>query len=223
MLQQSLLKQLPINVRCDTEDEINNLWEKLSKNGNVRMKLDKYPWAEKYGWAADKYWVEWQIMLSNHTQKMAPAFLFVDKLFGKANEAINFYMSVFKNSEIKFMKRAEDEKSIVHCVFSLEKNDFILMEGQGEHGYTFSPAFSLVVNCETQDEIDEYWDKLSEGGSIIECGWLTDKYGVSWQIVPTILSKYMSDPDPVKSERVMKAMLKMKKLDIKKLEEAYVQ
>ncbi len=210
-------------VWCDTEEEIDKLWQGLSKQGQVRMELDQYPWAKKYGWTADQYGVEWQVILASNAQKIAPAFLFVDKLFGKGEEAIRFYMSLFKESKIEMMKRDDTTQSIMHCVFSLAGKNIVLMEGTGSHGYTFSPAFSFVVNCETQDEVDYYWDKLSQGGSTEQCGWLQDKYGVSWQIVPTLLGKLVSDPDTAKAEKVMKAMLKMTKLDIKTLEKAYVQ
>lgn len=210
-------------IWCESENEIDTLWQHLSKDGTLRLGLDKYPWSSKYGWTADKYGIEWQLMLSDQAvkQKIAPAFLFVDELFGKGEEAINFYMSIFANSKIEMAARDEESKTIKYSEFLLSGQKFVLMEGPGTHQFTFSPAFSLIVNCETQDEIDYYWEKLLEGGSEIECGWLSDKYGVSWQIVPTILSKLISDPDKNKSEKVMQAMLKMKKLDIKKLEDAY--
>lgn len=207
-------------VWCNTEAEIDKLWQSLSSGGEVRMGLDKYPWAPKYGWTSDKFGVEWQLILApGADQKIAPAFLFVEKLFGKGDEALNFYMSVFKNSRITFMARDETTKTIAHSSFTLEDQTFILMEGQGEHHHTFTPAFSLMVNCNSQEEIDDYWQKLSAGGSTSQCGWLTDKYGVSWQIVPAVMSELMSDPR--KSEKVMKAMLQMTKLDIKTLKKAY--
>ena len=210
-------------VWCETENEIDALWHGLSKDGIIRMPFDKYHWSKKYGWTADKYGVEWQLMLSDQSkkQKIAPAFMFVDKLFGKGEEAINFYLSLFANSKIGFIARDEANKSILHCVFSLAEQNFLLMEGPGAHDYTFSLAYSLIINCETQAEIDYYWEKLSQGGSIMECGWLTDKYGVSWQVVPTVLRKWMRDPNKTKLENVMQAMLKMKKIDLKVLEEAY--
>jgi predicted 3-demethylubiquinone-9 3-methyltransferase (glyoxalase superfamily) len=209
---------LSLFVWCDTEKEIDELWQKLSKGGEVRMGLDKYPWAPKYGWTADKYGVEWLLIQSSHKQKIAPAFLFVQNLFGKGEEAVQFYMSQFKNSKIEFMARDEATKTISHCVFSLDGQDFVLMEGQGTHNFTFSPAFSLMVSCRTQDEIDEYWRTLSAGGSTDQCGWLTDKYGVSWQIVPALWEELMADPK--KSEKAMKALIKMTKLDIKELKRA---
>jgi predicted 3-demethylubiquinone-9 3-methyltransferase (glyoxalase superfamily) len=208
-------------VWYESEDEINHLWEQLSKGGETRMALSQYPWAQKYGWTADRFGVEWQLIHSKHKQKLAPALLFVQDLFGKGEEAIQFYMSLFKNSKIESMARDEASKSILHCIFSLGGQDFALMEGQGEHNFTFSSAFSLMINCDTQDEIDRYWTKLSEGGTTEQCGWLKDKYGVSWQIVPSILAEMMSDPDPAKTERVMKAALQMRKPDLKLIEQAY--
>jgi predicted 3-demethylubiquinone-9 3-methyltransferase (glyoxalase superfamily) len=205
-------------VWCRTEAEISRLWKALSTDGQVRMKLDKYPWAEQYAWTADKFGVEWQLILSEQKRKIAPAFLFVDKLFGKGEEAIRFYSSVFKNSKIEFLAKDEKTKSISHGVFTLEDEPFVLMEGQGKYSYEFTNAFSLVVNCDSQQEIDHYWLKLSEGGSVEQCGWLKDKYGVSWQIVPRILGSLMQDP--TKAEKVMKAILQMQKLDLKTLEKA---
>jgi len=201
----------------DSENEIDRLWEAISHGGDIRMGLDKYPWAARYGWTADRYGVEWQFMLSDK-QEIAPAFLFVDKLFGKGEEAIRFYMSVFKNSKTEFMARDETTNTIVHGVFSLDGTSFALMEGKGEHHFTFSPAFSLVVTCQTQEEIDHYWTKLSHDPAAEQCGWLKDKYGVSWQIVPSILSDLMTDPKS--RERVMKVLLQMKKLEIEKLKQA---
>ncbi|MGZ3770374.1 MAG: VOC family protein [Bdellovibrio sp.] len=211
-------------VWCDTEKEIDDLWRNLSQEGKARFELGKYPWSNKYGWLTDKYGVEWQFVLADdptiHKQKIAPAFLFVDKLFGKGEEAMNFYMSLFKNSKVLFMAKDETTKTIQHAMFTLDDQPFVLMEGQGKYDYTFSSAFSLVVNCDSQEEVDNYWNKLSANGSTEQCGWLKDKYGVAWQVVPRVLEKLISDPDPVKSEKVMKAMLGMKKLDIRGLEQA---
>ena len=143
----------------------------------------------------------------------------------KAEEAANFYVSIFKNSRIVNLSRYGDagpgpKGSVMVVVFELEGQQFMALNG-GPH-FTFTPAISLVVNCETQPEVDQLWDKLlSDGGKPSQCGWLTDKYGLSWQIVPTVLGKLMSDPDPKKSKRVTQAMLQMVKLDIATLEQAY--
>lgn len=209
-------------VWCETEKEIDEKWAGLSKGGLVRMELNKYPFAEKYGWCEDKFGVGWQLILSSSEQKIAPAFLFVQDKFGKGEEAINFYMSLFKNSKIEVIARDEAAKSVMHATFLLGGQKFVLMEsGMKEHKYTFSPAISFIVNCKTQEEVDEYWNKLSKGGSTEQCGWLKDKYGVSWQIVPTVLGEMLQDKDANKSREVMKALLQMNKIEIKALKRAY--
>ncbi len=153
-------------------------------------------------------------------QKIVP-FLWFD---GKAEEAANFYVSVFKNSKVVRVTRYGDagpgpKGSVMTCTFQLEGQDFYALNGGPQ--FSFTPAISLFVNCETQAEVDALWEKLSAGGSKDRCGWLTDKYGLSWQIIPTALGKMLSDKDPKKSASAMKAMLQMDKIDIKKLQEAF--
>ena len=155
-------------------------------------------------------------------QKIAP-FLWFD---GKAEEAANFYTSIFKNSKIKNVARYGEagpgpKGTVMSATFELEGQDFIALNG-GPH-FTFSPAISFFVSCETQQEVDDLWEKLSLGGEKNNCGWLRDKYGVSWQIIPTALGQMLHDKDAKKSNRVMKAMLQMKKIDIKTLQQAYEQ
>lgn len=142
----------------------------------------------------------------------------------KAEEAANFYVSLFKNSKITSVARYGDagpgpKGSVMVVNFILEGQEFMALNG-GPH-YKLTPAISLFVNCETQDEVDELWEKLAAGGRKDRCGWLQDKYGLSWQIIPTALMRLMSDPDPKKSARVMQAMLQMDKIDIRKLQEAH--
>ena len=155
-------------------------------------------------------------------QKITP-FLWFDN---KAEEAMNFYVSIFKNSKKGHVTRSGEggpgpKGTVMSVTFQLDGQEFMALNG-GPH-FTFSPAISLFVNCKTQEEVDELWEKLSEGGGKHQCGWLHDKYGVSWQVVPTALGKLMSDPDPEKSKRVMTAMLKMTKMDIQGLQQAYDQ
>lgn len=209
---------LSVFVGCTSENEITEKWKMLSQGGVVRMGLDKYPWAEKYGWTTDQFGVEWQLIHSPRSQKIVPAFLFVDSLFGRGDEAIDLYTSLFPNSNVEFMARDEKTKSIQHCAFTLGGQGFVLMEGTGQHGHTFSHATSLTVQCENQGEIDRFYDKLSSGGSTEPCGWLKDKFGVSWQIVPAVLGELMTNPE--KSEKVMQALLKMKKIDLAALLQA---
>jgi predicted 3-demethylubiquinone-9 3-methyltransferase (glyoxalase superfamily) len=155
-------------------------------------------------------------------QKITPFLWFDDK----AEEAMNFYVSIFKNSKRGRISRYGEagpgpKGTVMVATFQLEGQEFMALNG-GPH-FKFTEAISLVVNCETQDEVDGFWEKLSEGGSKGQCGWLKDKYGLSWQIVPTALGELMSDPDPEKSKRVMTAMLQMAKLDISGLKRAYDQ
>jgi predicted 3-demethylubiquinone-9 3-methyltransferase (glyoxalase superfamily) len=142
----------------------------------------------------------------------------------QAEEAANFYISVFKNSKIVDVSRygeagPKPAGTVLTVIFQLDGQEFMALNGGPE--YTFSPAVSFLVDCKTQEEVDELWDKLSKGGETSQCGWLTDRFGVTWQIVPTVLGEMLNDPDPAKSQRVMRAMLQMTKLDIKILREAY--
>jgi len=142
----------------------------------------------------------------------------------QAEEAANFYVSVFKNSRIVRVTRYGDagpgpKGSVMTVDFQLDGQEFVALNGGPQ--FSFSPAISFVVNCQTQAEVEEFWQKLAAGGEEVECGWLTDKYGLSWQIVPTVLVDMLNDPDPVKSQRVLKAMMQMKKIDIATLKRAY--
>lgn len=217
-------------VNCETEQEIDALWKKLSDGGTILMGLNKYPFSEKFGWLKDKFGVTWQLMIGEGMQKITPFLMFGGEQSGKADEAMNFYISLFKDSGIIHLERysssdEEIEGTVKYARFSLKEQEFMAMDSIREHSFTFSPALSFIVNCESQEEVDHFWDKLSEGGDekAQQCGWLQDKYGVSWQIVPIAMGEMMGDPDPEKSGRVLQAMLQMKKLDINLLREAYEQ
>lgn len=213
---------LSLYVTCKTEKEITSLWEKLSSGGQTLFELKEYPWAKKYGWCADRFGMYWQLILGESKDKIAPAFLFTKELFGKGEEAIQFYISKFKNSKISNIAYDPKTNTVLHATFTLDGQEFVLMEGAGdEKAHPMTHATSLMVNCKNQDEIDYFWKELAEGGSYEECGWLRDKYGVSWQIVPVEMAEIMGRPDRAKVENVMKEMFKMKKLDIEKLKQAY--
>ena len=155
-------------------------------------------------------------------QKITP-FLWFD---GKAEEATNFYVSIFKNSKVGSVTRYGDagpgpKGTVMVATFQLDGQEFIALNGGPQ--FTFTPAVSFVVNCTTQEEVDTYWEKLSEGGAKNQCGWLQDKYGLSWQIVPTVLGELLQDKDAARAQKVMKAMLQMTKIDIALLKQAYEQ
>mgnify|MGYP000980551370 CR=1 FL=1 len=207
----------------EKEKDLDRIWKKLSGEGFIMMPYERYEWSEKYGWVQDKFGVSWQLSLGkigNTGQRFTPSLLFTGTNSGKTEEAIHFYTSVFKNSEIigilKYKSGENDiDGNVKHAQFTLGKSMFMAMDSSYPHKFTFSEGVSFVVECDTQEEIDYFWDKLTEGGHESMCGWLQDSYGVSWQIIPSILEKLMSTPD--KAHKVTEAFLKMKKFDIEKL------
>lgn len=211
-------------VVCESLEEIGNTWQKLAEGGSVLMPLNKYPWSEKYGWLNDKYGVSWQLTLgkiSDTGQKITPSLMFTKEQAGKAERAIHFYTSVFKDSSIKLIARYEPgepdvEGTIKHAQFKLGEQLFMAIDSSMPHTFCFTGGISFMVPCDTQAEIDYYWNKLTEGGEENMCGWLKDQFGVSWQIVPDALGTLMTG-EPVKAGRVMQAMLQMKKIDLDKL------
>jgi predicted 3-demethylubiquinone-9 3-methyltransferase (glyoxalase superfamily) len=219
-------------IACTSKEEVDHFWSQLNQGGTALMELAEYPFSEKYGWTADRYGLSWQIMYMGDIpfrQKIVPALMFVGEQAGKAETAMKFYTSIFEDSNIGNIMRYEAGEepdkvgTIKHAVFTLAGQDFNAMDSAHEHKFSFNEAVSLMVPCDTQAEVDHYWDKLSVGGDAQaqQCGWLKDQYGVSWQVAPTILDQMMKDPDPQKVERVTNAFLKMKKFDIAELEKAF--
>jgi predicted 3-demethylubiquinone-9 3-methyltransferase (glyoxalase superfamily) len=209
-------------VRCESLKETDTLWEKLLDGGSVLMPIDTYPWSARYGWLRDRFGLTWQLSLAEHEEagfKITPALLFTGNQFGKAEEAVHFYGTVFRDSSvdqlIHYPKGADHAGKVMYSEFNLDHYDLIAMDGPGSHDYMFNEAVSFVVTCETQAEIDHFWEKLTEGGQESRCGWLKDKFGVSWQIIPSILGKLMGDPQ--KAGKVFPVMQQMKKLNIEKL------
>ena len=217
-------------VAGSTKEEIVELWGKLSKGGSALMELGEYPFSEKYGWVQDRYGLSWQLMLMGGRkieQSITPTLMFSGKVSGKAEEAITFYTSVFHKSNIGDIFRygkgeePDQEGTIKHAAFTLEGEQFAAMDSARAHGFAFNEAISFMVHCNTQREIDYYWEKLSADPMAEQCGWLKDKYGLSWQIVPAVMDEMMKDKDERKLARVTKAFLKMKKFDIKAVKRAY--
>lgn len=217
-------------VACREKSDVDILWEKLSQGGRALMELGEYPFSERYGWVQDRYGLSWQIMFMGRYKEMqniTPTLMFTDKQWGKAEDAINFYASVFRDSEVgdilRYSKGEEPDRegTIKHASFRLEGEKFAAMDSARVHGFGFNEAISFVVHCETQDEIDYYWGRLSADPQAEQCGWLKDRYGLSWQIVPAILDQMLQDGDKEKVARVTQAFLKMKKFDIEALVRAY--
>ncbi|WGQ11334.1 VOC family protein [Pedobacter gandavensis] len=214
-------------VMCESAEETEKYWNNLQDGGKIMMALDSYPWSPKYGWIQDKFGISWQLYTAakqDSSQKFCPTLMFTGDKAGQAETALRFYTSIFPNSEIEgVLKYAEGEGDrtdfVKHAQFKLNGYVAMAMDSSAEHGFGFNDAISLVVECETQEEIDHYWNQLTaHGGSEVMCGWLTDKYGISWQIVPKIIGKLISDPE--RGQRVMQTVMGMKKLIIADLENA---
>ena len=213
-------------VNCETQKQLDTLWAKLGEGGMVLMELGQYPFSERFGWLADKYGVTWQLNLAGMKQTISPSLMFVREQHGRAEEAMKFYVSQFKDSSIKQIEHnpageGETAETVKLAKFLLHGQEFMAMDSGREHQFSFNEGLSFFVNCETPPEVDMLWEKMSEGGEKGECGWLKDKFGVSWQIVPTALLELLHDKDPRRSNNVMRAMLKMKRLDIAGLRRAY--
>ena len=215
----------------DAKENIDVVWEKLLQGGTVLMPLQEYPFSKRYGWLQDKYGLSWQLILTDpegeERPEIVPSLLFVGDKCGKAEEAINFYLSVFKDSKmgalLRYGKGAEPDKegTVMFADFKLLDLWFAAMDSAREHNFSFNEAISFMVYCDTQEEIDYYWEKLSAVPEAEQCGWLKDKYGVSWQIIPTVMDEMMGSGDEQKIARVTEAFLKMKKFDIAQLKKAY--
>jgi predicted 3-demethylubiquinone-9 3-methyltransferase (glyoxalase superfamily) len=216
-------------VQCETKEQVDALWSELSRGGTALMELDAYPFSERYGWTQDRYGLSWQVMYAGGrpiTQRITPTLMFTEQQSGKAEEAMKFWTSVFHDSGIGSINRygageePDREGTVRHAVFTLEGQEFAAMDSARTHGFGFNEAISLQVHCDTQQEIDYYWDKLSANPAAEQCGWLQDKYGLSWQIVPNEMDEMLASNDQAKIARVTEAFLKMKKFDLAKLREA---
>jgi len=210
-------------VTCSSEKQIDTLWKKLSEGGKVSMEYGKYPFSEKFGCASDRHGLTWQLTLATgKPTKVTPFFLFVGKQNGKTEEAIAYWGSVLGGSAVQQLVRygsgqKKPERNVMHARFTLAGQEFMAIDSGQEHAFSFNEAVSLFVDCKTQKEVDELWEKLTDGGQESQCGWLKDRYGVSWQIVPSVLGELLGSKNAAVSQSVIRAMLKMKKLDIKAL------
>ncbi|HEX2060802.1 MAG TPA: VOC family protein [Thermoanaerobaculia bacterium] len=217
-------------VVCETPDEVDRLWRQLAEGGTALMELGSYPFSERYGWTQDRYGLSWQVMFAGDrpiTRRMIPTLMFTGDVAGRAEEAIAFWSQVFRNSGLEYAMRyganeaPDREGTIKHARFRLEGEEFAAMDSAYEHGFGFNEAISFLVHCENQQEIDYYWERLSADPNAEQCGWLKDKFGLSWQIVPTAMDRMMTQGTPEQIARVTTAFLQMKKFDLAKLEEAF--
>lgn len=217
----------------DARARLDAIWAKLAEGGKVLMPLDTYPFSERYGWIQDRFGLSWQLSLANPAAEkrpfIVPALLFVGDVCGKAEEASDFYLSVFNNTKRGELARypagmePDQEGTLMFTDFLLEDQWFAAMDSAHKHDFTFNEAISFVVHCTTQSEIDSYWQQLSAVPEAEQCGWVKDRYGLSWQIFPEVMGQMLMDPDAERVKRVTQAFLKMKKYDLAALHSAYQQ
>lgn len=222
---------ISLMVACKTVEEVNTKWKALSEGGTELMPLDEYPFSKWYGWIQDRYGVSWQLMLVDNdqpNQKITPNLLFSNDACGKAEDAVKYYVEVFENSELGMISRygsgeAQSLKAQVnYAAFKLCGTDFSAMDNAYDVDFNFNEAFSLMVNCKDQKEIDYYWEKLSAVPEAEQCGWVKDQFGVSWQIVPDNMNEILLNGSKEEIQRVTEAFLKMKKFDLAALEKVRI-
>jgi predicted 3-demethylubiquinone-9 3-methyltransferase (glyoxalase superfamily) len=218
------------SVACETADEVDRYWERLSADGSVLMELGSYPFSERYGWTSDRYGLSWQVSLAadgDAGQRITPTLMFVGDVCGRAEEAIRSYTSVFPDSGLDVLvpygsgaaPNAED--AVMFASFRLTGQRFAAMDSALVHDFGFNESVSFLVNCDDQDELDRYSDALSAVPEAEQCGWVKDRFGLSWQIAPADLDRMMTEGSEEQLARVTEAFLAMKRFDLSELRRAY--
>jgi predicted 3-demethylubiquinone-9 3-methyltransferase (glyoxalase superfamily) len=217
-------------VRYNTQEEVDSAWEKLLPGGMALMELGEYPFSQRFGWLQDRFGFSWQLLYTNgeaFSQKIVPMVMFVGSVCGRAEEAVNFWDSVFHPAQIgeimRYGKGEEPDKpgTVKLASFWLMGVEFAAIDSAWDHKFAFNEAISFMVSCEDQAEIDYYWQKLSAVPEAEQCGWLKDKFGLSWQVTPSEMDEMMARGTPEQIDRVTQAFLPMKKIDIAQVRAAY--
>ncbi|MBO9620599.1 MAG: VOC family protein [Niabella sp.] len=217
-------------IANESEKETERLYTALADGGLALMPLDSYPFSKKYGWVKDRFGITWQLYTGdkgNTDQYFTPTLMFINKQNGRAKEAITLYTALFPDSGtdgiMEYPQGGEDTPgNVQHAQFTINNYTMGCMDSSLAHQFNFDEGISIVVECGTQEDIDKYWNALTaDGGAESRCGWLKDKFGLSWQIVPVQLGQLMGKGEPEKSQRMMNALMQMDKLDIAALEAAY--
>jgi predicted 3-demethylubiquinone-9 3-methyltransferase (glyoxalase superfamily) len=218
------------HIKCKTEQEVDAIWNKLIEGGHALMELGSYPFSKRYGWLTDKYGLSWQIIHAGDqpfSQTIIPVLMYTGPVAGKAEDAGNYYASVFAQGNFTVFSRygnnegPDKEGTVRYGALTIEGMEFGLMDSGRNHSFNFNEAASFVVNCRDQKEIDYFWEKLSVVADAEQCGWCKDKFGVSWQIVPATMEDMMRTGSKEQIDRVTKAFLSMKKFNIAELEKAF--
>lgn len=223
-----LNQALSFFVYCGSESEIDRIYTNLSDGGTVLMSLNSYPWSKKYAFIIDKFGLSWQLDIDpiNHPQKIVPTFLFVNEKMGRIKEAYSFYEAIFENPKLLVASPYDlsenlPDGTLLFAQFKLSNYIINTMSSKLSHDFDVNESISLMLYCQDQEAIDYYWGKLSNGGHEQACGWLKDRFGISWQIVSEEMDKMLTHPDKKTSDRVIAELLKMKKIDLNILREAW--
>lgn len=214
-------------VHVDTAEEAERLFAALVDGGAALMPIGQYPWSERYGWVRDRFGVTWQVITGQRGAggaTIVPCLMFSGALHGRAEEAMRRYAEIFPEGRLDRVERYAasegPEGTVKHGRFTIAGQEMIAMDSHIDHGFTFGEALSLQVMCADQAEVDRYWSALSEGGAEGPCGWLKDRFGLSWQVTPAQFEQWMRSDDAAARDRAFAAMLRMGKLDIATLERA---
>jgi predicted 3-demethylubiquinone-9 3-methyltransferase (glyoxalase superfamily)/uncharacterized protein YndB with AHSA1/START domain len=207
-------------VNCATAEEVDRVWNALSEGGEVMMALGAYAFSARYGWVTDRFGVGWQVMLSPSAQRVVPSLLFTRDAYGKGQAAIDTYTWLIPDSRVVH-EELQPDGTVLHATLELNGTSFTVMENNQGHEFGFTPAISFLLACDSQEELDRVYGGLADGGETMPCGWLTDRFGVTWQVVPAAMFDLLQDDDPVKAERAMKAMLSMTRIDLAAIERAF--
>lgn len=217
-------------VACRTAEEVDAHWAALSDGGSTLMELGAYPFSPRYGWTTDRYGLSWQVMQADPgpgATTITPTLMFVGDVCGRADEAVGYYTSTFPSSSVGDIARYEEMDgpnrpgTVKHAAFTLAGQPFAAMDSALGHDFGFNEAISFMVVCESQEEIDRYWDRLSAVAEAEQCGWLQDRYGLAWQVVPARLDEMLRNGTEEQLGRVTQAFLPMKKFDLATLERVY--
>ncbi|HYN99824.1 MAG TPA: VOC family protein [Actinomycetota bacterium] len=217
-------------ITCGSKEEVREYFAALSEGGAVLVPLDAYPFSDLFGWCQDRYGLSWQVGYAGDqevTERITPTLMFTKDVCGRAEEAVRFYTGAFDNSTVGKIQHygpgeePDREGTLKYGPFTLDGQHFAAMDSAQAHEFTFNEAISLMVECDGQEQIDTYWNVLSADPSAEQCGWLKDKFGVSWQVVPTRLDEMMQEGSQEQLDRVTQAFLQMKKFDLAELEKAY--
>jgi len=218
---------LSLMMMCDSKEEAESYYKRLSEKGKVMMELDSYPWSESYAWVEDQYGISWQIYYTKeYKQKFSPVMMFTGQNNGKCKEALDYYTSVFPNSNIESVMEYEEGQgdtagNVAHSQFNINNYLMMAMDSSHDHKVNFTEGTSMTIMTKDQEETDYYWNEFTKEGQESMCGWLKDKYGFSWQIVPNRLIELTNTHEVERAQKAFGAMMKMKKIIIKDIEDAY--